>query len=77
MAIDKIKTNDIYCPDTKIKIKTLNKQGNGYIAIETNGFCHKCVRSKHYTCFPRIEKNSWPVTFIGKGVVCNKCLTKG
>ena len=75
-AIDKIKTKEIVCPDTKITIKTINTQDNGYIAVETNGFCCKCLKSKHYTCFPKLQKGSWPVTFVGRGVVCNECLNK-
>ena len=72
-VIEKLK-GDIYCPITeeqlfKLEGKKIHK------AVVTSALCYECKDYYRYDQTNRnFEKGSWPVAYLGEGILCKKCM---
>ena len=76
-TIKNVSLDKVYCPDTGELLKKKSKTSPYYETISTCGHCSVCLKAFHYTRLAgSTEKGSWPVCFVGKGVVCKNCMEK-
>ncbi len=67
----------VYCPNTGKLLKQKNKTSLYYKTVNTCGHCSECLKVFYFAELAgNFEKSSWPVCFIGKGVVCKNCMEK-
>lgn len=70
------KKHKIICPETGKVLKILNLDNSDYLSVKTNALCFECLKVKYYSCFDNLISESWPVSYVGSGLICKECTNK-